>query len=191
MRTRMVGATQAAEVHVGAETLEKVLGIANEIWGEVGRSGVPLDDDAGNDELLRRLQREHTDFALSYPLPFRWMVQARQYNEKVFKGYLTRSVKAMYKDKKEMLGAQADYLAALLKARHPRTPPKTLQAYKEKVLKGLVEEDSFFSSAIEEARAEVARVEAEVADARRQRLYEFLTVRASPPPAEGGRGDRS
>jgi hypothetical protein len=182
-------ATQAAEIHVGAEALEKILEMANEIWGKVRGSGVSPDDDAGNDKLLRRLQGEHKDFALSYPLPFRWMVQARQYNENVFKGYLARSVKAMYKDKKEMLGAQADYLAALFKARSPRTPPKVLRTYKEKVLKDLVEEDTRFSSAVEEARAEVARVEAEAAAARRQRLCGYLVAAQGLLPAGGDRAD--
>lgn len=153
---------------------DKIVEIARSIWREIRDSDVAADDDAGNDRLLKDLRERYPDFAVSFPVPFRWMVQAREFDAKAFETYLKTRVKGLYKDRKEFLAAQAEYLVLLYRARHPRIGPRQLARYREAVVKSLEEDDEAFVKAQKEAEEEVARLDGEVDKDRRQRVYDYL-----------------
>jgi hypothetical protein len=169
-----LGGGAAGSVGVQSAALEKVMGVAADIWAEVRRSGVAPDDDAGNDALLKRLQKAYKDFAVSYPVPFRWMVQAREYEPKAFEQYLRKDVQMMYKDRKAFLAAQGEYLVRLYKARNPRAGSRQLGRYREAVGKSLAQDDKAFTEAHAEAEEEVRRMDGEHDAERRQRLLAYL-----------------
>lgn len=170
-------------------SLEGVAAIAARIWAAVGRANVADGDDAGADALLQQLQGEYKEFATSYPVPFRWMVQAREYDPRAFKKYLRDHVKMMYKDRKEFMAAQAEYLVLLYKARNPRVGVRPLARYRAAVVKSLQEEDDKFAEARTEAEAEVGRLDAAVDDDRRRRLHEYLCrLRAGRAESEAESG---
>ena len=172
-----LGGGGTGDITTGTETVARVKELAEQIWKEVKRSGVPPDDDEGNDRLLTKLQKKHKDFAMSFPIAFRWMVEAREYNSAAFEKYLKNHVKAMYKDRGEFMEAQAEYLILLYKARRPRAGAKELQGYREMITKSLKKDDDTFTAAWEEAKEEVKRLDAE----RRRRVMAFVARLGSTP----------
>lgn len=169
-----LGGGAAGTVGAAAETLARVLDMAAEIWAAVRRSGVGADDDEGNNALMKRLQAEYKDFAISYPIPFRWMVQAREYDARAFEKFLRDHVKVMYRDRKEFMAAQGEYLLLLYKTRHPRAGERQLARYREAVTKSLQEDDDTFTAAREEAEEAVKRLDEAVDLDRRQRIAAYL-----------------
>ena len=158
-------------------TLETVLQVAASIWSDIKCSGVGADDDAGNDQLLQNLQERYKEFAISYPIPFRWMVQARDYDSGAFEKFLKNHVKVMYKDRKEFLATQAEYLVILFKVRTPRASGKQISRYRASILKNLENDDTIFTKAREEAEVEVRRINEEVDAERRRRMIAYLRRR--------------
>jgi len=182
-----LGGGATGTVGSSTETLERIVEIAAEIWATVRHSGVAADDDEGNDALMKRLQGEYTDFAVSYPIPFRWMVQAREYEPQAFEKFLREHVKAMYKDRKEFMAAQGEYLVILYKIRRPRAGARQLARYREAVTKSLQEDDNKFTAAREQAEVEVKRLDEEVDADRRQRMVAYLRrLKASRSAAAAG-----
>ncbi len=179
VQVQMGRGARASVGAAGTAPVEEVLKIAGEIWAEVQRSPAASEDE--EDALLKRLQEAHKDFATSFPVPFRWMVQAREYDPGAFEKFLRGHVKMMYKDRKEFLEAQGEYLVLLFKARHPRVPPKSVEQYRGAVRKSLAKDDEAFAKAREEAEAEVERLDKAADAERRERIYQYLRRRAAPP----------
>lgn len=181
-----LGGGAQASVEAGHASLDKILKEATEIWDEVRRSGVSAADDAGNDDLLKTLQATHKDFATSYPIPFRWMVQAREYDSKTFERWLKQHVKAMYKDRREFLDAQGEYLVSLYKTRNPRAPVSQVAKYAKAIKKTLAEDDETFTQARDQVEDEVEKLDAQNDADRRQRLVAYLRrVKAQRESAAG------
>ena len=163
------------------ESAAAIVGIARAIWAEVRASGVAADDDAGNARLLAELRKKHRDFATTFPIPLRWMVQARDFAAKPFERYLAKHVKAHYRDRRAFMLAQAEYLVLLYRHRHPRAPGGEVTRYREAITKSLEEDDRVFMEAQDEVAEELKRLDAAVDADRRRRLYEFLLRRKTPP----------
>jgi hypothetical protein len=161
-------------VEAPTASLQKVLDTANLIWKKVRRSNVPESDTAGSDALMLQLQTSHKEFATSYPIPLRWMVQAREYVPDVFEKFLKKCVKPMYKTRELFMAAQGEYLVLLYAHRNPRAKAGRLGRYRDSIVKTLRDDDDKFAEAQEEAKVEVLRVQKEVSAERRQRLVEYL-----------------
>jgi hypothetical protein len=163
------------EIHSSNESsTDKIIEIAQQIWKEVKQSGVKADDDDGNEKLLKTLREKHQDFAVSFPIPFRWIVQAREFSVSAFEKYLHRHVKGMYKDRKEFLAAQAEYLVLLYRERNKKAGVKQIGKYRESVNKSLQHDDKVFMDAKDEADVEVKKIDAAADYDRRVRLVSFL-----------------
>lgn len=164
----------------GNVPLEEVLGHARNLWREVLAADAPTADGGACDRLRERLGEAHADFAKSFPVVFRWMVDRRQFDEKAFERFLRGHVKTLYRDRHEFLAAQGEYLHLLYRALNPRAGSAQLSRYRDAVDKALKEEDESFARAREDADAEVERLDAEADRDRRQRLCEYLLrLRAS------------
>ena len=171
IQVEMGGST--GTVNSNTETLDNLCGLADKIWKDVMRSGVSVDDMEGTKALLDRLQKEHKEFSTSYPVVIRWMVDRRLYNRKVFKIWLRQCIKPMYKDRKEFLEVQGEYLVRLFKADNPTASSAMISRYRAEVKKSLDEDDEIFHAAKKEAEDEAAAIEKRVADERRQTLLEY------------------
>jgi hypothetical protein len=169
-----LGGGATGSVGAPTETLEKVMQLASSLWRAIQNSGVAAGDDQGNDALMQRLQGEYKDFATSYPIPFRWMVQAREYAPEPFEKYLRTHVKGMYKDRTEFMAAQGEYLVLLYKHRHPRAGPGQMRRYRTAITKSLQEDDDKFTAARGEAEEAVQLLDKSVDVDRRQRMVAYL-----------------
>jgi hypothetical protein len=169
-----VGIDRAEVSSSRTESVDTLVDVAKTIWREVRASGVAPGDDAGNEALYERLRKAHPDFAKSFPVPFRWMVQAREFSARAFRTHLKTNIKSLYRDRDEFLGAQADYLVLVYRRRNPRAPPKQVSQYRETVMKALADDNQSFMDARAEAEAEVKRLDAAVDAERRRRLVAHL-----------------
>jgi hypothetical protein len=165
--SQKVGATAHA-------TPDELVEIANGIWRQVGKSGVEAGDSAGNDKLLEKLQAEHRDFSLSFPIILRWMVQMRLYKPRTFKLYLIKHATADFSSREKFLEMQAEYLVLLFKSNNRNVTADDVRRYREECVKKLLEEDKKFMEVQEEVAAQ-RKAEAAAADQDvRRRLVEFL-----------------
>lgn len=169
-----LGNVGVGKVHAAHAPLAQILSIASDIWSDIRRSGVANADHAGNDRLLRELQTKYSEFALSFPIPFRWMVQAREYEPKAFEKFLRAHAKMMYRDRSEFLAAQSEYLVLLYKARNPRAGSRQISWYRDKINKSLKQDDADFMEAQKAATEEVRLLDEKNDAERRQRLLAYL-----------------
>lgn len=178
-----LGATQVA---ANCATPAELAALGDQIYASVKASGVAAADDEGNDQLFIELRRRHRDFAHSFPVVLRWMVQARDYDTRAFKAYLKKIKTPYWNSRQDFLESQADYLAILYRTRNPRCGPKRLQKYRLGMLRHLEKEDEEFADAHQQAQEEAARVLKAVILDRRRRLFEFLvsggSAGGSPKP---------
>lgn len=185
---------------LGAEAtrpVEEVVELAEEIFDAVQRaqvSGIPSPGDReGGEALFERLRRQYHDFATSFPIAFRWMVQTGEYSSVAFARYLRHHVKLMYRDRGEFLDAQVEYLAMLYREKNPRATADQAARWRRTVAESLRRDDEDFARANEEAKAEAEECAREAARARRRRLYEFcraLKARGGGDASEAsGRGE--
>jgi flagellar biosynthesis/type III secretory pathway chaperone len=156
-------------------TLDELAALGDKIFREVKEANVAKDDDEGNDRLYAEFRQKYRDFAHSFPVTLRWMVQAREYDTRAFKAYLKKIKTPFWETRRLFLESQADYLAILYRVRHPRCSSKELRKYRQAMVDHLVKEDEQFAEAHKEAEAEVERTKSEVEQERRQRLFAYLT----------------
>ena len=66
-----------------------------------------------DDEKLDFYQNKYNQFAMTFPIVLRYMVQLRQYNKKAFVKFVTRLTNYPYKSELEYCERQADYVKYL------------------------------------------------------------------------------
>ena len=65
------------------------------------------------DEQLDYYQKQHHNFAMSFPITLRYMIQLRQYNKKAFTKFIKKMHSKPYKSELEYCERQADYVKYL------------------------------------------------------------------------------
>lgn len=167
------------------ETMDKILDEASAIMKKVNESGVRKEDDKGNEFLLSKLQNEHRDFATSFPIPLRWMVQMRQYDKKAFSKFLvyyrkvvteTSTRTSVFATRKQFIEVQAEYIVYLKKAMTPRCDRSVILRTRENVIKLLTEESDEFEKVQKEVAEELKKDEASADKRRRDDLFNALTL---------------
>jgi hypothetical protein len=154
--------------------IEEVLSAIEEIRNKVNHSSIKVDDIKGNENLLKVLREEYKDFASAHPIVLRWMVEARQYDERAFKIYAKNHVKPSYKDRGEFWRCQAEYVILLFKRLNPRADIKTVRKYRESVLESLKKDDKEFTDANEAADKQVKEIKDRAIMARKDRIVKYL-----------------
>lgn len=157
--------------------IEVILAIIAEIRAKIRESGIDPEDKDGNEELLKTLRGEYKDFASSHAVVLRWMVEARQYDEKAFLMYARNHVKPSYKDRSEYWRCQAEYLVLLFKRLNPRRDLKSIHQYREAVLSSLKKDDKEFTAAKEEADKEMEKIKKRAVTARKDRIMRIIKMR--------------
>ena len=157
--------------------IEVVLAIIAEIRAKIKESGIDAEDKKGNEELLKTLRAEYKDFASSHAVVLRWMVEARQYDERAFLMYARNHVKPSYKDRGEYWRCQAEYLVLLFKRLNPRKDLKSIHQYRNAVLESLKKDDKEFTAAKEEADKKMEEIKQRAVTARKDRLMKLIKLK--------------
>ncbi len=104
------------------------------------------------------------------------MVQARQYKPKALKLYLLKHASATLDSREKFLELQAEYLVLLYREYHAKqhTPEATINAYREHVVKQLLDEDKEFVEVQKQVEAELEAAQKKADSERRLELYKTL-----------------
>lgn len=173
------------ETKLKSEQIAEIVKQGAVIYSEVKESKIePMDHD-GNEALLKRLQDSHKDFNTSFPLVLRWMVQIRQFDEKVFTQFLNFYKKnaggpnamSVFPTREKFLEVQAEYLVLMYRATHPRLTGDEIRTYRKNIVDQLMKEDKEFLDTHAEVEKERKALEEEANKRRRAALYEFLRKR--------------
>ena len=153
------------------KTVDYILDQAKEIWKKV-KANKPTDN-TQQDILLEQLQQEYKDFHSTLPLVLRTMVQMNMYSPKALTKYLLRMkvVLPTFKDRREWVRFQAEYMYYLYRENNPRVDVKSAQKYRKDIEDMLLKEDDEFKQLLEEYNK---AIEAQK-DKERDDLYNQLT----------------
>lgn len=174
----------------GRATPEELVELAAEIWQAVRASGVPPEDEGGSADLLDAFQVRYKDFATSFPMVLRWMVQMRKFGREPFRKYLLKHATAKLSSHEEFLDLQADYLVLVYRADHPHPDERLVAAYRVAVREALQKEHKKFVEVSAQVDKDFEARAREVAAARRADLCAALKVVSAlqPAPAAAPRG---
>ena len=162
--------------HGGTSTVEKVVAEAAEIRAKA-RAAVAAGRRRDDPALFREMAGAHRDFAQTYTVPFRFIVELDRYNARVFENFLKGLRGQKFGDQDAFLDSQAAYAAALFRAEDPRRSAAEVRRYRQDVRRSLGDDAAAFDRAKEEAEAEMARLERERAAERREALMRYLTAK--------------
>lgn len=120
----------------------------------ISRKLVAGDLDAA-DAFMSEMRREHKQFATSYPIVLRYMCQMQQFSAVALRRYLLRIKEHPWKNQKEYLDSQADYVVILYKESHKRWNRTQVDNLWKNVRKILQEEHDKFVELGEKYKNEV------------------------------------
>jgi len=134
------------KTHSERATPEEIIAIAKRLWACVRESGISKDDEKGNDALMEDLRDrdEFRNFATSFPVVARWIVQARKFNVNALKAYLRKHASADLKSREAFLDLQAEYLVLIYKEEHVHADARKVKIYRDGIIKTLRQEDKVF-----------------------------------------------
>lgn len=132
---------------------------------------------SGFEDLYRQLFKEFNEFARELPVMFRWTVFTQEISEAAFEHYLKHHHKPMWKNRKEMLAAQAEYLVKKFQIDCPREANSGRVAqYRKNIVKMLEKEDEQYETASKEAQRLAKEGEELQLKLARQRLLDSALV---------------
>jgi len=155
--------------------IETVINTIKEILNKVKRSEIDPKNSEENTKLLKILQTEYKDFALTHPVILRWMVEARQYDEQAFRTYAKNHVKSTYKDRNEFWKCQGEYLILLFRRLNPKVSIKAVKSYRDGVMKLLKKDNDDFDDANKKADEEIKAIKSKEHVARVDNLKIILS----------------
>jgi len=156
------GPAQAKITNTDLKSVEDLIRMAEYIYERVRRSGVDPRDDKGNDNLYDDLRLEFRDFAMNYPIVFRWIVQVRQFSSKAFSQYLRKNISNKWDTREDYIRSQADYLVLLFKALNTHYKMSEVREYRKRITEKLLEEDKNFMESYKKAELELEQEEVEL-----------------------------
>lgn len=148
--------------------LDDLLSLGNKIWNEV-RNNPDIKDEKKSEEIYYSTYNKYREFGSSFPLILRWMVQMSRYSEKAFKKFLMKYSTANISTKKDFLMLQADYIVYLYEE-NKHYDKKHINAYREFLIKQLLDEEDQMKKIEEELKTELSTID----DEKRKRLYEYI-----------------
>src|SRR3989344_2221209 len=109
-------------------TLDDIVNEANNIWNDYKNEKIDINNHKKLDEYLAKVQREHKDIYVAYPMVIRHMIQEKQYHPKAFRKYLLRLAKHPWTTDEQRLDSYADYYIMLYKTKHNRYNTSLIQS---------------------------------------------------------------
>jgi len=148
--------------------LDDLLKIGNKIWNEV-KSNPDIKDEKKSESIYYNIYNKYHDFGSSFPLILRWMVQMHKYSERSFKKFLIKYSNTDISSKKDFLILQADYIVFLYEENN-HYDKKQVNAYREFIIKQLLDEEDQIKKIDKEVKEELEHIEQE----KRKQLYKYI-----------------
>lgn len=175
------GVSPLMSVHHNRQSdVKEIADEADAIYRKVCAANIKEDDvdcDQQRDALLKKIQAEHPDFSASLPIALRWTVQTRQYRRAAIEAHMAYIKGKEWKDRKEFLRDQGEYLVTLHKTMNPHYDTRRVIEYRRNVVDELLKEDDEFDRIKKEAEKAVADRDVSIDQERRRKIYEQLAAR--------------
>jgi hypothetical protein len=178
--------------------------VLDEILSASKSSGLNPDNLAHKEQfkkLYHKLFNDFREFARELPVMFRWTVFTQKSSRQAFEHYFKHYHRPMWKDRREMLTAQAEYLVRMFILDRSRNSSANMVAqYRTNTVKMLLEEDKQYEAAAAEAqelakeqdelqiKLEKERLVAAVAEYVRRHSTETPAETSAETPAEPNAG---
>lgn len=144
-------------------------------------------DAAVIDEIFDWLQKEHSDFAIAYPIQLRFMCQLNKYHSKALKKYLDYIKYHPWKSQDEYLQAQAKYIMYVAEYTERFTREerqKLLNRIYNDTYKVLKQEQDDFDERLKKTRDEMDQEEILYKQAKRDEMITLLRNKLTAKLAE-------
>ncbi len=159
----------------GGASVEQVIEDAEKLYKEYQDEKIDIRDDDRAKDALKRYAEKYHNFAYSYPIVFRYMIELNQYNSRALKSYLLYIQKHPWKNRNEFIESGADYHYALMRLAHPEKSIKYLKEQREEIRKSL-HSDAMVLENEEQNRKKIAEEEeAELTKKLRESIKANLT----------------
>jgi len=149
--------------------LDNILTLGNKIWNEIKRNP-DIKNEKKVEEIYYSMYNKYHDFGSSFPLILRWMVQMNKYSENAFKKFLKKYSNSNISSKKDFLVLQSEYVVYLYEENNKHHNKKHINAYREFIIKQLLEEEEELKKIDEEFKVEITNID----DEKRRNLYEYI-----------------
>ena len=130
--------------------------------------------DKDYESLHKEIVNNHHDFASIYAIVIRHIVMHNEYYDEAMRRYVKHLTNNPWKEKKEFIERQGEYLVYVERERNPRISSHELARFKQNVIKQLIEEDNKFDEYTKEVKETVEQEWGEIVDDRRKRLHDLL-----------------
>lgn len=128
------------------------------------------------DERLDYYQRRYHNFAMTFPIVLRYMIQLNQYHKAAFTKYVKKMQNNPYRSEHEYCERQADYVKYLFMRLSPSHNAKEAQAVWQKTRDMLVEELEIFKRANEKVKQKLEKNNSQNSEERRKELKRMLSI---------------
>lgn len=160
---------------------DELVRLATQIKQEAAQSGYDPKaekDKAKIDALYKTMGKKYAEFTREFPIVFRWSVQTFTFDEKAFRWYLSKHHKPMWKNRKEMMTAQAEYLVScyINTVGRREAHPSRIQEYRKQIVEKLHKETEEFESASKEAQEQYKQNTASNTEALRRALRDAAVL---------------
>ena len=125
-------------------------------------------------ELHKKMVKDHHDFASIYAIVVRHIVMHNEYFDDAMRRYVQYLTNNPWKEKKEFIERQGEYLVHVERQKNPRIGTTQLAKYRDHVRKQLLEEDEKFDEYEKEVKETVNKEWDEIIANRKQRLHDIL-----------------
>ena len=143
-----------ASVHGAHATVEEITEIGCKIWKEVRESKVAAGGAERSARLRARIREDYREFAESFPLVLRWIVEQQVFSKKALDRFLRLHATKKLDTREAFLELQAEYVVNCWREQNPRKGAKAVAAVRTRVVAMLLEEDKQFTEAAEAAKKE-------------------------------------
>jgi FMN phosphatase YigB (HAD superfamily) len=126
------------------------------------------------EEQLKIYQERYPDFARTFPIVMRYMIQFRQYKTKAMARFLKRLNSNPYRSEAEYCERQADYVKYLYMESTPHYTAKVAGEVHRDVLEALLEELKDYKEMVEVVKQKSKEGELQNAEERRNELKNLL-----------------
>ena len=130
--------------------------------------------DKDYEALHKEIVEKHHDFASIYAIVVRHIVMHNEFYDDAMRRYVNHLTAHPWKEKKEFIERQAEYLVYVEREKHPRIGSTELARYKNNVRKQLLEEDEKFDQYAKEVQETVKEEWDGIIDDRKKRLHDLL-----------------
>ena len=158
----------------GNVTSDEIILTAKKIWKKALAANIETLTNSQSDKLLDELQNEFKDFAQTFPLVLRCMIQMKQFNLTIFKSYIKKFSHAKVGSREDFLDLQAEFLVMMYRHYNFHPDEKKVQEYRKNLIESLIEEDKSFKEIEKQVEKQMKDEENELNEERKKKIYKML-----------------